>query len=902
MPMRTSRRSFGLSRRGLAGLFVAVWAVLAAPASAFAEGAGALGPGVRPGPSDAVLAGLVLLSEDDIRLRYYAVEECCTTFLECQDGMWCTGIEWCNCWGVCLPGVRPYCDDGNRCTNDWCVDDVIGTPGVPGTGGNPGTPGEYGTGHCEHRCSPAIAGCICPGACVIDADCDDGNPCTADRCDTSTGTGVCTSGPAPAGAVCRAAVAGGCDVAETCDGTSTTCPADGFAAGGTLCRASAGVCDVAETCSGTSNSCPTDLYAVGGAVCRPSAGPCDVDETCTGLAATCPADAFQSAGTICRPAAVGCDQAETCSGADAACPADQCRAYGTIGYCSPDAYACTLDACDGSCGCAYPVAPGWCLIGTTCVAEGTINALNVCQSCQSAVSQTAWTNLADGTVCTTDAFACTNQTCQAGVCTVTSTTTPANDLCDGSVLPMSGSGTTASWTGTGETFCALDNYSSSCGGGAGGRDTVHYFDVPIEYAVYRYRVQAAGPATFDPVVHLFGGASTIPVCGVAGSLLGCNNDGAADCWSYAGALSRDSNDSCWLSGAANFPSGRNYVVVDGGVTGGAYTVKVDRYGAQVDNTVCTAPAPQPEIQMGGTFYGTTNIATTGYYYGICTDSSSTPKYAATYHINHTVAPWRVTRGYVISTDGTLTPGGFDNVVMLLVNTCSVPQKIAGCDNDADHWSRSPPAGLGSRLVTGTIPVDYWASIDVLSWTSAPRGNYTLRVELDNDGDGVVNGVDASDALMQGARRDTGANEGAIPVAYWPYHDSRNSFIYPYDLIGRPGREVWYRRTPAVNQRLRVRADPWVQGGVLAGGVAALWDIMIYIYFPVAGTFCCDDGGVWSCSAAGAGSTRVCDRRWAGGYEDAYVETATAGQEYYVGIESYDSNPRGGWYTARMWTP
>src|SRR5437016_7564169 len=50
----------------------------------------------------------------------------------------------------------------------------------------------------------------------------DGNPCTLDQCD---GTSVNCQHPAGnAGAICRAAVSGGCDVAETCTGTSATCP------------------------------------------------------------------------------------------------------------------------------------------------------------------------------------------------------------------------------------------------------------------------------------------------------------------------------------------------------------------------------------------------------------------------------------------------------------------------------------------------------------------------------------------------------------------------------------------------------------------------------------------------------------------------------------------------------
>src|SRR5262245_49058414 len=52
----------------------------------------------------------------------------------------------------------------------------------------------------------------------------------------------------------------------------------------------------------------------GGSVCRPAAGTCDVPETCDGISPTCPADAFQPATFQCRPPAGVCDVAENCDG------------------------------------------------------------------------------------------------------------------------------------------------------------------------------------------------------------------------------------------------------------------------------------------------------------------------------------------------------------------------------------------------------------------------------------------------------------------------------------------------------------------------------------------------------------------------------------------------------------
>src|SRR2546426_307922 len=62
----------------------------------------------------------------------------------------------------------------------------------------------------------------------------DPNPCTPDQCDGTSAT--CQHPAGNAGAACRAA-AGVCDVAETCTGASTSCPADGFQPGTFECRA-----------------------------------------------------------------------------------------------------------------------------------------------------------------------------------------------------------------------------------------------------------------------------------------------------------------------------------------------------------------------------------------------------------------------------------------------------------------------------------------------------------------------------------------------------------------------------------------------------------------------------------------------------------------------------------------
>ena len=106
---------------------------------------------------------------------------------------------------------------------------------------------------------------------------------------------------------------------EDCDqgalnGKNTSCCTSScqLVAAGTQCRPAAGACDVAESCTGTSGSCPTDSFKPAVTECRASAGQCDAAESCTGSSAACPANGFKPNGTTCddsNPNTVG----ETCN-------------------------------------------------------------------------------------------------------------------------------------------------------------------------------------------------------------------------------------------------------------------------------------------------------------------------------------------------------------------------------------------------------------------------------------------------------------------------------------------------------------------------------------------------------------------------------------------------------------
>ena len=262
-------------------------------------------------------------------------------------------------------------------------------------------------------CRPSAGECDAPEACtgssptcppdvfrILGTACsDDSNPCTTDLCPGTSAT--CQHSAGNAGAVCRPA-AGMCDVAETCNGTTGTCPADTFAPPTTTCRPSAGACDVAEACTGSSAACPADAFAPSTTTCRASVGACDVAETCTGTAASCPSDVLAGAGTICRQASGQCDAAGLCSGASVACPSDAPKPNGTM--CDDGNPATTSDQCTN--GVCAGTGASTCPPPDQCRLAGHQDASGTC----------VYPFKADNTVCNDGSAATIDDVCLSGLC------------------------------------------------------------------------------------------------------------------------------------------------------------------------------------------------------------------------------------------------------------------------------------------------------------------------------------------------------------------------------------------------------------------------------------------------------------------------------------------------------
>ena len=202
--------------------------------------------------------------------------------------------------------------------------------------------------------SVALTASLCANG-MIDAgeQCDDGNSTAGDCCSP-----ICQF--ESAATVCRTS-AGACDPAETCTGSSATCPADVISPNGTACGSpSDSDCDNPDTCNGVSVACQSNSEASGTACGDPSDTECTNPDTCNG-SGTCLAN-NASAGSSCGdPSDTECTNPDTCNGSGT-CQANNASAGASCG--SPLDTECTNpDSCNGSGACLVNDAT----VGTSCL-------------------------------------------------------------------------------------------------------------------------------------------------------------------------------------------------------------------------------------------------------------------------------------------------------------------------------------------------------------------------------------------------------------------------------------------------------------------------------------------------------------------------------------------------------
>jgi hypothetical protein len=152
----------------------------------------------------------------------------CSSHADCDDGIFCNGAETC-VDSVCQDGTPPDCpDDGLFCNGsefcDEAIDDCNST-------GDPCTP--------PLMCDEVNDTCV---ECLVNADCDDSEPCTDDLCTA----GQCSN------------TWFACGLEDGCCGPACTWPDDPD------CACGNGVCDEGEDC----NTCSVDCISGSGGSCE----------------------------------------------------------------------------------------------------------------------------------------------------------------------------------------------------------------------------------------------------------------------------------------------------------------------------------------------------------------------------------------------------------------------------------------------------------------------------------------------------------------------------------------------------------------------------------------------------------------------------------------------------------
>jgi len=355
----------------------------------------------------------------------------------CDDGDPCTGPDLCNekaCFGEplscddqdpctqdsCDPGqggcvhVRiagcgtgcqsdAACNDNNLCTTDRCVNGVCQNAALACDDGNACT---------TDACDPTTGKCVfeaipgCGTQCQVDADCndsdvctrdkcvngtcqfnavvcDDSNPCTSDRCVRGPGYPYCAYDPAPDGTACddgNACTRGDQCVSKTCTGTAVSCD-DGDPCTTDACDPATGKCShtpvpncntkcqVDADCNDndvcTRDKCVNGLCQFNAVVCNDN-NPCTVNDRCV-RGPGYPYCAYDPA-----PDGTACDDGNACTRGDQ-CVSKTCT--GTAVSCD-DGDPCTTDACDPATGkCSHTPVPN---CNVKCQVDADCNDNDVC--------------------------------------------------------------------------------------------------------------------------------------------------------------------------------------------------------------------------------------------------------------------------------------------------------------------------------------------------------------------------------------------------------------------------------------------------------------------------------------------------------------------------------------------
>ncbi len=277
------------------------------------------------------------------------------------------------------------CDDGDACTEDRC---------------------EAG-GTCSNTTNYDIAAFCCNPANGTLTALDDGIECTANVCAPD---GSVSHPPVPEFTACGDQSNSECDAPDSCNATGSC--VDRLVPNGTACGDPTVVdCNGADICDGA-GTCLPNIAPAGTACGDGSVTQCDDADTCNATGVCLPNNV--ATGTVCDDG-LFCTVGETCT-------AGSCGG-GAARDCS-DGLTCTTDVCDDNTDlCDSTLDANNCLIAGICFAESEFNPVNDCESCDSLTATDAFTVRSDGSVCD-DGDPCTGtgrigigvDTCTAGTC------------------------------------------------------------------------------------------------------------------------------------------------------------------------------------------------------------------------------------------------------------------------------------------------------------------------------------------------------------------------------------------------------------------------------------------------------------------------------------------------------
>jgi RHS repeat-associated protein len=290
------------------------------------------------------------------------------TGVSCEtDGDACNGVSRCDGAGACATGTAPTSDDNNPCTVDSC-DPETGVQHTPRPAGS-SCDADANVCNGDAQCN-ASAACVAGVPPVV----DDGNPCTTDTCNPSSG-------------VAHQPVANGtaCTDGSACT-TGDSCQAGACVAGAAIVCTALDQCHDAGTCNPQTGACST-VAKPDGAVCN-DGNACTLTDVCASGACTgttsvvCAAqDACHVAGS-CNPATgmcsnplapsgTACDDSTVCNGREL------CHSGDCIASTAPlldDTNPCTVDACDPMIGVTHTAVTE----GTSCADGNACNGAELC--------------------------------------------------------------------------------------------------------------------------------------------------------------------------------------------------------------------------------------------------------------------------------------------------------------------------------------------------------------------------------------------------------------------------------------------------------------------------------------------------------------------------------------------